>query len=463
MTENTVDTLITGGTVVKNHSSSKSSIAIDDGTIVAVGDESSLPPAKETIDATGKVVLPGVVDPHVHIDEVPENRAGTYEAETRAAALGGVTTIIDFAWQGGDRRIRDNGKTLLDGIEHKINKGETSYVDFSVHGVLHRENEETLNQLAPAIDMGVTSFKMFMSDYPVGVTNGFVNQAFERIAELDAVAAVHTEDPSVCDQLTEKMKREGKNEPRDYPKSRPDYTEAMAADDTVRMALEHGTKYYGVHTTCAKAVDTIAAYQNDQSQIRAETCTHYTTLDESIYDELGTYPQIAPPIRSKEDIEAIHEALKNGSLSVVSTDHSVYHKEYKDVENWYDSPFGANSLQASLPVFHDEAVNKRGYSYSKLVELMCANPARTFGMPKKGTLEPGTDADIVIFDPEKSYTIRSEDNASNSSFSIYEGKEVTGAIDKTLVRGQLIVDHGTVVGDSGSGAFVERNQPDWTR
>ncbi|WP_136591651.1 dihydroorotase [Salinigranum halophilum] len=458
-----VDTIIAHGDVVTPNSVRQTSVAIDDGTIVALGTRDQLPAARRTVDASGKLVMPGVVDPHVHIDEVPENRAGTYRAETRAAARGGVTTLIDFAWQGGDRRIPNNDKGLLDGIRNKRSKHQQSFVDFSVHGVLHRETEETLDELEAAVDAGVTSFKMFMSNYPVGVTNGFVNMAFNRIAELDAVAAVHTEDPSICEALTAKFKREGRGEPDQYPLSRPDYTEAMAADDALQMAVDKGVKYYGVHTTSEKAAETIASYQEDESHIRAETCTHYTTLDDSVYEERGTYPQIAPPIRKPRDIEAMFEHLEGGALSVVSTDHSVYHEEYKAVDNWWESPFGANSLQASLPVFHDEAVNKRGYSYPFLVRLMCANPAKTFGMPNKGTLEPGTDADVVVFDPDDRYTITARDNESNSTFSIYEGREVSGKVHQTYLRGNLVWDDGAIVAEPGVGEFVERDLPEWTQ
>lgn len=456
-----VDLIIADGRAVHPGGVRETSIAVDDGKIVALGDGDDLPEGDRTVDASGRIVMPGVVDPHVHIDEVPENRAGTYDAETRAAARGGVTTVIDFAWQGGDRRIPENDKTLLDGIRTKRDKADQAVVDFSVHGVLHRENEETLDELADAVDAGVTSFKMFMSNYPVGVTNGFVDMAFERIASLDAVAAVHTEDPAICDALTEKLKREGRGSPDQYPRSRPDYTESMAADDALQMARENGVKYYGVHTTCEKAADTIESYQDDESQVRAETCTHYTTLDESVYEELGTYPQIAPPIRTKADIESMFSHLEGGALSVVSTDHSVYHQEYKDVDDWWESPFGANSLQVSLPVFHDVAINDRGYSYQFLVDLMCATPAETFGLPNKGTLEPGTDADIIVFDPEKQYTISAADNESNSTFSIYEGRKVTGRVEKTFVRGELVWDGASVVSDPGVGEFVEREIPDW--
>jgi len=457
-----VDSVITNGKIVTQNDVFRGSVAIDDGKIVAIGDENALPAADRAIDASGKLVMPGVVDPHVHIDEVPENRAGTYEAETAAAALGGVTTFIDFAFQGRDRDNTSPGDPLSEGIRHKRANAEHSHVDFGLHGVLRREDEESLDELGPAIEAGVTSFKMFRSTYPIGVSNGFVHEAFERIAEHGAVAALHTEDPSICETLTSKLKREGKGDSNYYPDSRPDYAEAMAAEDAVRMAVETGVKYYGVHTTCKKAAEMIEYFQDDGSNVRAETCTHYTIFDRSRYEEQGNLPVIAPPLRTEDDIEAMFEYLRRGTLSVVSTDHSVYHEEYKRVDNWWESPFGANSIQYSLPVFHEVAVNQRGFSYPFLVRTMCSNPADTFGFPQKGTLKPGTDADIVVFDPENTMTVSSDDNASNSTFSIYDGVEVTGTVDQTFVRGKRVVADGERVGAAGTGTFIERDLPDWS-
>lgn len=456
-----VDTLIFNGRVACSNKIRKTSIAFDDGTIVAIGDRASLPGAETTINAENNIVMPGVVDPHVHIDEVPENRAGTYESETRAAARGGVTTIIDFAWQGGNRRILEE-KTLLDGIENKKQKQDQSYIDFGVHGVLLREKQETLEELQAAVDAGVSSFKMFMSNYEIGVSNGFINKAFERISELNAVAALHTEDPSVCDELLKQAKEQNRGDPIYYPETRPDYSESMAINDVLQMASDKGVKYYGVHTTCKKSAEELESYQKNRSKIRAETCTHYTALDDSVYEELGTYPLIAPPIRKQQDIESIFNHLRSGTISVVSTDHSAYTDDSKHVENWWDSPFGANSLQRSLSVFHHEAVVKRDFSYPFLIDVMCQAPAQTFGMPNKGSLEPGTDADVVVFNPDKQYTITAEDNESAAGFSIYDGKDVSGQVEKTFVRGELIFDDDQIVGESGHGEFLEREIPDWS-
>ncbi len=457
-----VDTVIAGGTVVTADGMFEGGVAIDGEDIAAVAKEDALPSARETIDASGNLIMPGFVDPHVHIDHIPEVRAGTYEAETGAAAVGGITTVIDFAWQGGNRGSDDPDKDLLDGIEYKRAEGEaTGLVDFSVHGVLSREDLATLDDIERAIDTGVTSFKTFMSTYAVGISNGFMLQAFERIADLDAVALCHTEDPSVCDAMGDRLRRAGKGDPEYYPDSRPDYAEAMGAADAAQMARETGVKYYGVHTTCRKSADELARFQEDGSQIRAETCTHYTALDRSIHADLGTLPQIAPPLRTQDDIEAIFTYLQDGTLSVVSTDHSAYLREDKDVDQWWDSPYGATSLEYSLPVFHTEAVDRRGYTYPFLVSVMSTNPARTFGMPEKGTLSPGTDADVIVFDPNASYTITADMNVSNADYTMYEGRDVTGRVEHTFVRGEQIVDAGQIVGEPGHGEFIERELPTW--
>jgi dihydropyrimidinase len=457
-----VDTIIEGGKVVTEHDVLEQSVAIDDETIVARGDSSALPSADRRIDVGGDLVLPGIVDPHFHVDEVPENRAGTMPAESAAAALGGITTFIDFAWQGRDRSGTVEDATLIDGIEHKRSKQDQSFVDYSLHGVLHRETEKTLDDIPTAIESGVTSFKLFMSNYEVGVSNGFVDAAFERIARENAVAAMHTEDPSVCERRTERLKRDGKGAPEYYPRSRPDYSEAMAAEDAARMAVENGVKYYGVHTTCRDAADALSWFQEDRTNVRAETCTHYTALTEDVHHELGNLPLIAPPLRTQDDVDAMFEYLQKGVLSVVSTDHSVYHRRYKEsVENWWESPFGANSAQYSFPVFHEVAVNQRDLSYPFLIRVMCANPARTFGLPNKGTLEPGTDADIVVFDPETQWTIDEAENASNSTFSPYHGFDVTGGVRNTFVRGTQVVDDGELLSEHRAGRFLERELPDW--
>ncbi|QLC35379.1 amidohydrolase family protein (plasmid) [Halarchaeum sp. CBA1220] len=457
----TIDTIVRGGTVVTADGTYDADVAIDGETIHAVGEADAFPDAEEVVDASGKLVMPGVVDPHVHVHD--PFSADTYESASRAAALGGTTTMIGFAFQrwGGDMGVIDGDDTLLEAIAAARERGEDALIDFSLHGAITEEDPAVLDALADVVADGVTSIKMF-STYDHGLSNGFMHRALEELADLDAVAALHTEDDSVCTMLTERFEAEGRGDPTDYPQSRPDYAEAMAAEDAVRMAQEAGAKYYGVHTSCRKSAEVLDAFRDDGSLVRTETCTHYTTLDDSVYADIGNQAMIAPPIRKPDDIEAMFEHLADGSIDIVSTDHCGYTSESKNVENWWDSTFGANALQTSLPVFHDEAVNERGFSYPFLVRAMCTRPAETFGMPEKGTLDPGTDADVVVFDPDATDTITAADNESIADFTIYEGRDVTGRVERTYVRGELVAADGDVVGDAGHGEFIEREIPDWS-
>ncbi|MFB6310608.1 MAG: dihydroorotase family protein [Salinirussus sp.] len=456
-----VDTVIDGGRIVTPHRTFHGSVAIDDGEIVGITDPGGAPSADRTIDATDRLILPGVVDPHVHIDALLPERAGDYQTETAAAARGGVTTVIDFAWQGGDRRLADPDATLLDGIAHKREQTAKAHIDTSVHGVLHRDDPATFDAVADAVDAGVTSFKMFRSTYDSGVDTGFLVDAFEAIAEQDAVALVHAEDPEVCDRHAARAREAGRTAATEYPATRPDYSEAMALDSALHLARVAGVKYYAVHTTARLSAATLARFQTDRSRVRGETCTHYTVLDESAHERQGNLPKIAPPLRTPDDIEAMFERLRDETLSVVSTDHVPFPRAAKETDTWWDAAFGCNSLQRSLPLFHEAAVVQRGHSLPFLVRKMCANPADTFGLPQKGTLEPGTDADIVIFDPERTQEISADTNASAADYSIYEGRTVHGAVDAVFLRGNRIVANGQLVGDPGDGEFLERSIPDW--
>lgn len=456
----TIDTVISGGTLVTSRNTFANDLAIDNGTIVGIGDKHCMPESEETIDASGLLVMPGVIDPHVHIDD--HVSLDTYETATSAAALGGITTVIDFAWQSyvSEDSPWEEEKTLQEGVERKREKGEKALIDFGLHGGILREDPALFDELAGLVESGVTSFKMYTT-YEFRLSNGFIREVLEELRELDAVGVAHTEDHSVCESLTAELRAAKRDDPTWLPVARPDYAEAMAADDIARLAREIGTKYYGIHTSCRKAAETLARYQHDSSLIRGETCTHYTTLAKDIYQELGNLPKIAPPIRTSDDNDAMFEHLRSGTLSVVSTDHVAQTRELKEKSEWWEDPFGANGLQTSLPVFHDEAVNKRGFSYPFLVRVMCTNPAQTFGLPKKGTLEPGTDADIVLFDPNETHTISARDNASVADYTIYEGREVTGKIKRTYLRGELVASEGEVVGRPGYGEFVRRERPTW--
>lgn len=456
-----VDTILADGTLVTATGKRDADLALDDGRIVGIGDRAHLPDADEVVDVSGRLVMPGVIDPHVHIAD--PFSIDSFETATKAAAVGGTTSVIGFAFQAWNPKTEefDGSLTLAEAVDSAKARGTDSLIDYSFHGAVTREKDQALDDLETVVPSGISSIKMFTA-YDVGLPYGFINRVFEKLADLDGVAVLHTEDGSVCDTLTELFQEQGKGDSEYYPASRPDYAEAMAAESCIRMAQEAGTKYYGIHTSCRQSAEVIDQFRDDGSQIRAETCYHYTVLDDSVYADLGNLPMIAPPIRATDDVDAMYEYLRDGTLDVVSTDHCAYTEESKQVDNWWDSSFGANSLQTGFHVFHEAAVNERGLSYPALVSKVSTAPAQIFGMPQKGTLEVGTDADIIVFDPDETWTVDANDNESNADFSLYDGWELTGRVKQTYVRGERIVEDSEIVGETGHGEFLARDLPDWS-
>ncbi|ESS06355.1 MAG: dihydropyrimidinase, partial [uncultured archaeon A07HB70] len=447
------DLIISGGRVVTSNRVFDADVAVTDGTITGIGDATAFEPADRRVDVTDRFVLPGVVDPHVHING--PNSVETYETGTAAAAVGGVTTCITFAWQ--TRSDRPEVESIPESIRWQREAGTDSRIDFGLHAVITSEDVAG-DEVDAAIDAGVPSFKLFTA-YDFGVSAGGIERAFEAIGARDGVALVHTEDASVCEARTEDLQNtsDGGNPDR-YPESRPIHAEAMAADDAIRLAREADCRYYGMHTSGEMSADAIANHADD-SRVRAETCTHYLTLDESVYGELGSVAMMAPPVRRPRDADVLFDRLKRDELQVVSTDHVAFERASKEVEDWWDSEFGVNSLRWSLPVFHDEAVVNREFTYPDLVRLMCTNPARTFGLPQKGSLTPGTDADIVIFDPNATQTVDAEESASIADYSIYQDRAVRGRVDKTFVRGRLVAEGGDPTATTGHGEYIQRGLP----
>lgn len=451
------DLLISGGTVVTPEESFEADVAVTDGTITGVGDETTFGSPTRRVDATGKVVVPGVVDPHVHING--PNSIEEYATGSAAAAVGGVTTVVTFAWQ--TRADLPGAASIPEAIERQRTAGADSRVDFGLHAVVTDEQLDG-DEADAALAAGVPTFKLFTA-YDFGVSNGGLEHALEVVGARDGVALVHTEDASVCEHRTEDLKAAESGDPGHYPASRPIHAEAMAADDAIRLARAAGCRYYGMHTSGGQSAAAIAAHVDDGSRVRAETCTHYLTLDESVYDasSMGTVATMAPPLREPSDADALAEALGRDILRVVSTDHVAFTREQKTVANWWDGEFGVNGLQWSLPVLHDAVVVNGPLTRSDLVRLTATNPAATFGFPQKGSLTPGTDADIVVFDPEATQTVDAAQNHSAADYSIYDGRTVQGRVDKTFVRGELVAEDGAPTATEGHGEYVARTPPTW--
>ena len=325
--------VVTNGRLVTPEDVLDADVAVEDGEIAAIGDERTFPDAERTVNTSGLLVMPGVVDPHVHIDGYLST--DSYETgPARPRWVGSPPVLISPGRRGSAISASGRGKgTLLEAVERQKGKGDDSLIDFGLHSVITREDPAVFEELDDVIAEGVTPIKMFTA-HEIGLSNGFMNRVFGHLADRDLLAVLHTEDESVCEHLTEASKAEGKGHPRHYPAARLDYAEAMAAENAVRMAQEAGAKYYGIHTTSRKAADVLECYQGDGSEVRGETCTHYTVLGESAHEQQGSLPIIAPPLRTPDDRDAMFEQLHDGALSVVSTDHVAFERADKEVENW---------------------------------------------------------------------------------------------------------------------------------
>lgn len=453
----TVDTIITNGTLVSRNQKIEADLLIDDGTIVGIRDSDTPNTGAETvIDAQNNYVLPGVVDGHVHIDRDPWSKESWTDASL-AAAAGGVTTMIAMAFQNWEE-----SNSLVDEIKEQRSRAEEQVlVDFGLHGALVEQDLAVFDEIQTAIDMGVPSFKMFMSTYDAGVPIGFIDRAFAELSDHDATAICHTEQPSICRYRREQAMENWDGDATEIPDARPPFTEGAAADTALRMAEYHDVQYFGYHTTSIDAAEEISEYQDDGSQIRAETCIEYITFDKTAYEDTGNIPTGPPPLRDREHVEALYSYLSDGTLNTVSTDHVGQPKRHKNQgQPWWSADEGTNHMQYLLSALYTELCEKRDYPITEVVRLLCDNPARTFGLPSKGRLRIGADADVIVFDSATTHSPDSDENAGVADYTVYDDRVLHGTVTLTMVRGNVVCHDGGRVTEP-VGTYQPRDVTDW--
>lgn len=443
-----VDTIVRGGKVVRPSGVAEAAIAIADGKIVAIASEELLPPADTVVDASGKYVLPGLVDVHTHV------YLDSYRTISESAAFGGVTTLLSYIWPDQDQDIPAS-------IDHWRRFGESaSIVDFGLHVGL-MDSPASLEQIPASVEMGVTSFKLMM-DYKrrgLMVSDEFLMAALERIAQAGGTATVHGENGGVIHYLEEKMIAEGLTSPADYPRSRPPEAEVEAVGRAIALAGLARCPLYLVHVTTAESVEAVAQAHLAGHQVWTETCPHFLLMTEEEYERQGPIIKTAPPLRTEGDCEALWGGIQQGIIAAISSDHTAYNREMKEIgwTNIFQAPFGIPGTETMLPLLYTEAVVKRGLPIAALPRLLSENPAKLFGLyPQKGAIDVGSDADLVIFDPEAEVTITSSILHTRADFTPFEGRKVKGWPVSTLVRGSLVVQEGRLVETPPHGLFLER-------
>jgi dihydropyrimidinase len=409
------------------------------------------------IDAEGCYVLPGGVDPHVHTNlELGEYTTRDDFAEvTRAAALGGTTTIVDFAIPGR----RDDSP--LETFRERLKEASALvHVDFNLHATLTRVDSEVIEEIPQLFDLGARTFKMFTVYRDlVMVSLDEILSALEAIAEVGGLALIHAESNHLVEGATERLARRGKTSSKFHPKSRPTTCEIDAVQTVVNMLRVTGAMGYFVHISTPEALEVILTARHEGVRVRAETCPHYLLLDEGVYESSkGALYICSPPIRSRERAEELWRRLLLGEVSIVGSDHCCYNKEqkFRYTDDFRLMPNGLPGVQTRLPVMFSEAVTKRGLPVEQLADLVSTAPAKMIGLfPRKGAIQPGSDADLVVLDPTIRSIVDPDALAMKTDYSPFEGLEVRGGVKHVIARGDLVVEEGRFVGEDHQGVFVE--------
>ena len=454
-------TLIKNGTIVTAWDEYKADLLIDGEKIVEIGIQLDQP-VDQVIDAEGKYILPGGIDQHTHFEALcttgDRDTAG-YET-TKAVITGGTTTIVDYAPQ-------DPGKGLIESAQYRIEhraKGK-SCVDYALHALITEPSEKMYQEIKELPDYGISTIKAFMAykGSPLHVDDGTLVRVMEESKKAGVTIFVHAENAEIIDMLQKKLIAEGKTAPKYHIESRPPIVESEATIRAIYLAVQIGVPIYIVHISCQGALEAVAAAQRKKQKVFGETCTQYLTLTkEELYaDDFNKAAQYvcSPALRDEADREAMWRGLKEGTLSAIVSDHcGIDLAEMKQAgkEKFTDIPNGAPGAADRIPVIWTEGVVKGKISRQKFVEVCATLPAKINGIyPRKGTIAIGSDADLVIFDPDYRGEISLKANPNGVDYNIYEGMKLVGRPDTVLLRGKIMVQSGVFVGEMGQGQFIK--------
>jgi dihydropyrimidinase len=452
-------TVVSGGTVVTAAERFVADLYIRDGVIIGLGHDLDIT-VDTVIDATGCLLLPGGVDPHVHLDfpSLSTTTADTSHSGTAAAAQGGTTTIINFAMQ-------QFGEALPAALERSINQAEgQAVIDYGFHVVARDLGGDRVRGIDELAESGASSIKLFMA-YPgeLMVDDATLLIAMERMAAAGGLTMVHAENGSAIDVLVQRALRAGRTSAQWHGKTRPTILEAEAVHRAAVLAELVEAPTYFVHISCEEALAEVAAAKAKGLPIHAETCPHYLTLDDSVYDgdafDVAKYV-MTPPLREAHHQGRLWHGIRRGDVDVVSTDHCPFCMlGQKDAgrDNFLKIPNGVGGVEYRLLLLFDRGVQAGRISLEQLVAITATNPAKLFGLyPRKGSLMVGADADLVILDPDGETRLSVSSSPSKVDYSIYEGWTVAGAIRRVLSRGTVVAADGVVEDLRGHGRFVAR-------
>jgi dihydropyrimidinase len=437
------DFLIRGGLVVTGSGIQKADVGIKGEQIISVEPDLPEKEAIHIINGSGKYILPGVIDVHLH--PVYEDDMGSISF---TAAHGGITTLIHFAYAKPGMKLVDTIKKYQeDGLKN-------SFLDFGIHGTLFDPSSQ-IEEIPRAFDLGVTSFKMFMTYAKLKwMTDDYhLTAAMDLIAECGGLAMVHAENGLVTDYLEDRSCRKGEDQKKVFLKTRPDYLEAEAIFRAITIAAVTNCPLYIVHLSTSRGISPIQQAREEGQAVYVETCPQYLTMTDHVLQKLGPLAKIGPPLRTELDRLAIWGAIQKGIIDVVASDHAPKIKTMEDP--FFEAPYGSPQTETMLTVTYDEGVNQGRITLCKLVQLLAENPAKIFGLfPKKGSIQRGSDADLIIFDPYQVHFIQPQNQHSGAPYTLYEGRKCLGMPTLAMQRGKVIIDQGEVKASPGDGKFI---------
>jgi len=449
--------LIKNGICVNPSGEFKADIAISEGKIVHIGQAIDYA-AERVMDATGQFIMPGIIDTHVHLPWPSSafNSVDDYASGSTAAMCGGVTTIIEYV-------VPDESGRILPALDEQMASAERdSYVDFAFHAILRKITPQTLEEMEKSVERGITSFKVYTAYSGFQLGDEDILTILRKCKDLGALVCFHAEDGVIVNTATERLVQNMKTDIQYYPEAHPAAADVSATHRIITYAKYLGARIHIVHVNTGSAAAMIGEANRAGWQITGETCPQYLIFTEDVYrtgKPESNYFVLAPCIRTETDRLRLWRAIESNELQMVATDHCPYTSAQKleNAGDFRNIPGGAGGIETSLPILYTYGVEQKQLSIPRLVEVMSTNPAKIFNLfPRKGLIAVGSDADLIIYDPNRETRIRAGELHSNGDHTIYEGLNVKGQVLQTILRGVVVSENGEPVVEIPNGQYLAR-------